>query len=164
MNGSTSLHELYDASYGRLVLQLFALCGDLADAEDAVQEAFVKAIGRGRAFDDLQNPEAWLRTVAVNHQRNSWRHAKVVRRFMASVPGQQTVPELDPDHVALMRALAELDHDQRTVVVLHYLADLGTAEIARELDLPEGTVKSRLSRGRERLAPLLDEREETDRV
>jgi RNA polymerase sigma-70 factor (sigma-E family) len=161
---STWLHELYDASYSRLVLQLFALCGDLADAEDAVQEAFVKAIGRGRAFDEVQNPEAWLRTVALNHQRNSWRHGKVVRMFVNTVPGRQTVPELDPNHVAVVRALAELDPDQRQVIVLRYLADLGTAEIARELGLPEGTVKSRLSRGRERLAPLLDEGEEVDHV
>lgn len=160
MGGSMLLHELYDASYGRLVLQLFALCGDLAEAEDAVQEAFVKAIGRGRGFDDVQNPEAWLRTVALNHQRNSWRHAKVVRRFVTAVPGPQALPELGPDHVAVVRALAALDADQRQVVVLRYLADLGTAEIARELGVPEGTVKSRLSRGRERLAPLLDEREE----
>jgi DNA-directed RNA polymerase specialized sigma24 family protein len=69
VTGPTSLHELYDASYGRLVLQLFAICGDLADAEDAVQEAFVKAIGKGRAFGQVRNPEAWLRTVAFNHQR-----------------------------------------------------------------------------------------------
>ena len=164
MSGSTWLHELYYASYGRLVLQLFALCGDLTDAEDAVQEAFVKAIGQGRAFDRVQNPEAWLRTVALNHQRNSWRHAKVVRKFATTVPGRQTAPELGPDHVAVVRALAELDPDQRQVVVLHYLADRGTAEIARELGVPEGTVKSRLSRDRERLAPLLDEREESDRV
>ena len=79
MAGSTTLHELYDASYGRLVLQVFALCGTLAEAEDAVQEAFVKAIGQGRAFDKVRNPEAWLRTVALNHQRNKWRHAKVIR-------------------------------------------------------------------------------------
>lgn len=164
MSGSTPLHELYDASYGRLVLQLFALCGDLADAEDAVQEAFVKAIGLGRAFGRVQNPEAWLRTVAVNHQRNSWRHAKVVRRFVTTVPGRQTAPELSPDHVAVVRALAELDPAQRQVVVLHYLADLATAEIANELGVPEGTVKSRLSRGRKRLAPMLDEKEETGRV
>jgi RNA polymerase sigma-70 factor (sigma-E family) len=164
VNGSTSLHELYDASYGRLVLQLFALCGDLTDAEDAVQEAFVKAIGKGRAFDRVQNPEAWLRTVALNHQRNSWRHAKVVRRFVAAVPGRQMAPELGPDHVAVVQALAELDPDQRQVVVLRYLADLSTAEIAHELGVPEGTVKSRLARGRGRLAPLLDEREETDHV
>ena len=63
-------------------------------------------------------------------------------------------------HVAIVAALAEVDPDQREVVVLHHLADLGTAEIAAELGVPEGTVKSRLSRGRARLAPLLDEREE----
>lgn len=164
MSRSAVLHELYDASYGRLVLQLYAICGDLADAEDAVQEAFVKAVGQGRAFDRVLNPEAWLRTVALNHQRNSWRHAKVVRRFVSAVPGGQNVPELGPDHVAVVQALAELDPDQRQVVVLRYLADLGTAEIAHELGVPEGTVKSRLSRGRERLAPMLDDREESDHV
>ena len=164
MGESTSLPEQYDASYGRLVLQLFALCGDLADAEDAVQEAFVKAISKGRSFAGIRNPEAWLRTVALNHQRNSWRHAKVVRRFATTVPGPRSVPALGPDHVAVVRALADLDPDQRHVVVLHYLADLGIAEIAEELGVPEGTVKSRLSRGRSRLAPLLDEREETDHV
>jgi RNA polymerase sigma-70 factor (sigma-E family) len=162
--GSTSLHDLYDASYDRLVVQLFGLCGDLTQAEDAVQEAFVKAIGQGRAFDRVQNPEAWLRTVALNHQRNTWRHAKVVRRFVTSLPGSQAAPELSPDHVAVVQALAELDRDQRQVVVLRYLADLGPAEIAHELGLPEGTVKSRLSRARERLAPLLDDRMEADRA
>ncbi|HWJ66487.1 MAG TPA: SigE family RNA polymerase sigma factor [Nocardioides sp.] len=162
MSGSVSLGDVYDASYGRLVLQLFALCGDLADAEDAVQEAFVKAIGQGRRFDRVLNPEAWLRTTALNHQRNSWRHAKVVRRFATTVPGPQSVPELGPDHVAMVQALAQLDPDQRAVVVLRYLADLGTAEIAHELGVPEGTVKSRLSRSRERLAPMLDDREESD--
>ena len=164
MAGSAILPELYDASYGRLVLQLFALCGSLTEAEDAVQEAFVKAIGQGRAFDTVNNPEAWLRTVALNHQRNSWRHAKVVRRFVTTVPGSRAVPELGPDHVAIVRALTELDLDLRHVVTLRYLADMGTAEIAHELGVPEGTVKSRLSRARQRLASLLDDREEADRV
>jgi RNA polymerase sigma-70 factor (sigma-E family) len=162
VTGPASLHDLYDASYGRLVLQLFAICGNVTEAEDAVQEAFVKAIGQGRAFDRVQNPEAWLRTVALNHQRNNWRHAKVVRRFVSSVPGGQTAPELSPDHVAVVQALAVLDHDQRQVVVLRYLADMGTAEIAHEIGIPEGTVKSRLARARERLAPLLDDQREAD--
>ena len=59
-----------------------------------------------------------------------------------------------------MTALAQLPHDQRHVVVLHHLAGLGTAEIAAETGVAEGTVKSRLSRARSRLAELLDEREE----
>jgi RNA polymerase sigma-70 factor (ECF subfamily) len=67
--------------------------------------------------------------------------------------------EVGPHHVALVTALAELAMDLRLVVVLHHVADLGTAEIAVQLGIPEGTVKSRLSRGRARLAGLLDERE-----
>ena len=67
--------------------------------------------------------------------------------------------EAGPDHVAIVTALAQVDRDQREAVVLHYLADLGVAEIAAELGIPEGTVKSRLSRARVRLADLLDEKE-----
>jgi len=54
MSDSGFVHEVYDASYRRLVAQMYALCGDQADAEDAVQEAFVKAIGRARQFATLQ--------------------------------------------------------------------------------------------------------------
>ena len=61
-----------------------------------------------------------------------------------------------------MERAGPVDLDHRTVLVLHHLGDLGTAEIARELDIPEGTVKSRLARGRTRIAPLLDDREEHD--
>ena len=158
MGGSRAIGELYDAAYPRLVLQLFAICGDQVDAEDAVQEAFVKALATGAAFDRVDHPEAWLRKVALNHQRNVWRRTGVARRFLTSVPGPRQTAELDPDHVAVMDALSQLDLDHRTVLVLHHLADLGTAEIARELGIPEGTVKSRLARGRTRLAPLLDDR------
>ena len=158
MAGSRAIGELYDAAYPRLVLELFAICGDQTDAEDAVQEAFVRALATGAAFDRVDHPEAWLRTVALNHQRIVWRRTGVARRFLTRVPGQRQTAELDPDHVAVMDALARLDLDHRTVLVLHHLADLGTAEIARELGIPEGTVKSRLARGRTRLAPLLDDR------
>ena len=79
------VRELYEGCYRRLVGQLFAICGDLGEAEDAVQEAFVKALGH-RSFARLGNPEAWLRTVALNHLRNRWRHNEVgeVRAWQAS--------------------------------------------------------------------------------
>ena len=160
MAGTTDLDELYDASYRRLVVQLYAICGDLADAEDAVQEAFVTAIRKRRDFDRVDNPEAWVRTVALNRLRKGWRHASVVQRYQAKVPGPQANGDVGPDHVAIVTALSALERDQRDVVVLHHLADLGTAAIAAELGIPEGTVKSRLARARARLADLLDEREE----
>lgn len=160
MAGGPEVEELYDASYRRLVVQLYAICGDLSDAEDAVQEAFVIALRKEGDFRKVANPEAWIRTAALNNLRSRWRHASVVRRYQPRVPGPQVPVEVGPEHVAIVTALAQVDVDQREVVVLHYLADLGTAEIAAELAVPEGTVKSRLSRARARLADLLDEKED----
>jgi RNA polymerase sigma-70 factor (ECF subfamily) len=160
MRGALDLDALYAASYGRLVVQLYALCGDLAEAEDAVQEAFVTALRRPGRIAEVDNPEAWLRTVAVNRVRGGWRHASVVRRLQPRVPGPQTPVEVGPDHVALVRALGQLDQAVREVVVLFHLADLSVSDVAVELGIPEGTVKSRLARARTRLAVLLDESEE----
>ena len=151
-----AVREVYDASYRRLVVQLYALTGDLGEAEDAVQEAFVTALAH-RPFADLDNPEAWLRTVALNHVRSRWRHLDVVRRLRTKVPGPTPADEVGPEHVDLVEALARLDEPHRTTVVLHYLADRSVAEVARELGIPEGTVKTRLHRGRQLLAPLLGE-------
>jgi len=164
MRREDPVREVYDASYRRLVVQLFALTGDLADAEDAVQEAFVAALGKGHAFAHLDNREAWLRTVALNHVRNRWRHKKVARRLQTKLPGPTAAGEVGPEHVALVEALAKLDLPHRTVVMLYYLADRSVGDISSELGVPEGTVKTRLARSRELLAPLLSESEEADHV
>lgn len=164
MSDSGFVREVYDASYRRLVAQLFALCGDQAEAEDAVQEAFVKAIGRPRQLAALDNPEAWLRTVALNHVRNRWRHLAVVRRVLPQLPGVQHDIELSPDHVALVAALRKVSVELREVVTLHHIADLPVREVARTLGVPEGTVKARLVKGRALLAELLTETEESNHV
>jgi RNA polymerase sigma-70 factor (ECF subfamily) len=65
--------------------------------------------------------------------------------------------DVGPEHVAIVTALQELDAGQREAVVLHYLADLPVAEVAVQLGVAEGTVKSRLARARDRLAALLDD-------
>jgi RNA polymerase sigma-70 factor (ECF subfamily) len=158
------VQEVYDASYRRLVVQVLAIGGDLTEAEDAVQEAFLKAVGRAQSFAALDNPEAWLRTVALNHLRNRWRHAGIVRRMQPKMPAPAEPVELGPDHVALIAALGKLDHPLRVAVVLHYLADLSIADVAVELRIPEGTVKTRLARSRQLLAPLLSDQEEADHV
>lgn len=161
MRAPDLIDELYAASYGRLVVQMLALCGNQTDAEDAVQEAFVQALRHRDRLAFVDRPEAWLRTAALNHLRNGWRHGKVVRRLAVRVPGPGSVLELGPDHVALVAALQQLDSAGREVVVLHHLADLTVDDIAHQLGLPPGTVKSRLSRSRARLAALLDD--STDR-
>lgn len=154
------LDVLYAACYRRLVVQMYAICGVMADAEDAVQEAFITAIRKRRTLQGVQNPEAWIRTVALHRLHHGWRHAAVVRRHQAADRGPEPTVGVGPEHVALVTALRRLDPGQREVVVLHHLADLSVAEIAADLGLPVGTVKSRLGRGRARLGELLAEREE----
>src|SRR3954471_16116529 len=87
MSATVDLNELYDASYRRLVVQIYAICGNLAEAEDAVQDAFVTALRKRSQLARLHNPEAWIRVVALNSVRHGWRHASVVRRYQAKVPG-----------------------------------------------------------------------------
>ena len=63
--------------------------GDVAEAEDAVQDAFVAALRKQRELRRVANPEAWVRTAALNRLRNTWRHASVVRLYQRKVPGPQ---------------------------------------------------------------------------
>jgi RNA polymerase sigma-70 factor (ECF subfamily) len=149
------LAALYAGCYRRLVAQLAAALGDLAEAEDAVQEAFVRAAARWPTVRRADNPEAWLRTVALNVARSRWRRLRVARKFAPRLV--ETLPGAEPglDRAALVAALRKLPQAQREVLVLHHMADLPVADIAETLRLPEGTVKARLSRGRAALAVLL---------
>jgi RNA polymerase sigma-70 factor (sigma-E family) len=152
------IHDLYLASYQRLVLQLYPLTGDLGEAQEVVQEAFVKLLASPGRISVLDNPEAWLRTVAVKLARSRRRRGRVLERLLGRVgAGATDVPGASPDHVALMAALRTLPAGQRETIALHYLADLPVTEVAELLQISVGTVKSRLSRGRTALARLLGE-------
>jgi len=151
------VHEVYDASYRRLVGQLVGITGSLAEAEDVVQEAFVRACDHARTFRATDNPEAWLRTVAVNLARSRWRRLKRWSGLVPSLVDRTVGDGLSPDHVALVEALKRLPEAQREAIALHHIADLPVHEIAATLGVPVGTVKARLSRGRVALAALLSE-------
>jgi RNA polymerase sigma-70 factor (ECF subfamily) len=149
-----SLRDVFDASYRKLVVQLYAITSDVDEAEDVVQEAFVRAAAAGRRFLRVDNHEAWLRRTAVNVHRSRWRKLRNGRRAR-----DRMLPPPDPealeDHVVIITALRALPEAQRQVIALHDLADLPVHEIAAQLGVPEGTVKSRHSRGRDALALLL---------
>jgi RNA polymerase sigma-70 factor (ECF subfamily) len=152
------LQELYEATYRRLVAQLAATTGDVAEAEDLVQEAFARALARWPQVRSLESPEAWIRVVAMNLARSKWRRATrgaaVMLRLRAS---HQETPPPSPDHVALVEAMRKLPPAQREALVLFHVADLSVEAIARQLHVPTGTVKARLSRGRTALAADLDD-------
>ena len=169
MEGDDPVRAVYDVSYARLVAQLLAICGSLHEAEDLVQEAFLSAMTHRRTFEEVANKEAWLRTAALNRLRNRWRRDRVVRRVLPRLragfaEATDLGPAASPDHIALVAALARLSPAMRETVVLHYVADLPVSEVARELDVPVGTVKARLARARKQLADLLTDLEEANHV
>ena len=163
MADSAYVREIYEASYRRLVTQAYAVAGDHVEAEDAVQESFARAVAAGSRFRHLDNPEAWLRTVALNVIRRRWRRARLFSSLSPRLVTPSDVPGISEDHVAVVDALRALPFQQRETVALFYLGDLSIQEIAATLSVAEGTVKSRLMRGRAALAGKLSTTVEADR-
>lgn len=150
------MEALYAAAYSRLVAVVTAVGRDRVEAEEAVQEAFVRLIGQWPRVSRYDDPEAWLRKVALGflskRQRSLHRGLRALSRHGAAGPA----PGPDGNRVDLDRALGVLPRIHREVIVLQHLG-LDVAEIARTLNIPVGTVKSRLSRARNTLGPLLTE-------
>ena len=156
-----TLQEVFDASYSRLVVQLYGVVGNAGEAEDLVQDAFVRASAQGSRFLAVDNPEAWLRRTAINLHRNRWRKLRNFSRIRPKLESRADLTGLD-EHLVVVDALRRISEQHREVLALHYLADLSVADIATALGVPEGTVKSRLMRGREALAAVLRNEGEDD--
>ena len=157
------VREVYEASYRRLVAQAYAVAGDRVEAEDAVQEAFARAVAAGDRFRRVDNPEAWLRTVALNVLRRRWRRASLFRALTPRLATPADVPGISEDHVAVVQGLRSLPFQQRETLALFYLGDLSVQEIAATLGVADGTVKSRLTRGRTALAAVMKTTLEAER-
>ncbi|MBA2390230.1 MAG: SigE family RNA polymerase sigma factor [Geodermatophilaceae bacterium] len=147
--------EFYAATNRAATAQVYAMIGNWHEAQEAVQEAYARALARWRQVSTYDDPLAWVRTVAYRVSVSRWRKAK---RLVFSVPIDTAgVPDPMENHVALVAGLQRLPASQREALVLHYLVDLPVAQIAAQLGVPEGTVKARLSRGRSAMAELLGE-------
>jgi len=149
--------HLYAACYSRLVSIVAVAAGNRGDAEEAVQEAFVRLLRHWPAVSRYQDPEAWVRRVAFRLLSNRMRKTRngVRATFRLGLTTKTTEPS--PDRVDVAQALKSLPLAQRQAVVLHHLVGLDVAQVAATLGVPVGTVKSRLGRARAALAPLLAE-------
>ena len=147
---------LYHAHFNRLATQLYAYLGDHAEAQDVTQEAFCRALERWDRIVRYDDPSAWVRRVAWNLATSRLRRVRVAARHLAR-QREEYAPGPEPDHVALVRALASLPAPRRKAIVLHDLCHVSVAEIAAEEGVAEGTVRSWLSRGRTELAAYFSE-------
>jgi RNA polymerase sigma-70 factor (sigma-E family) len=147
------LEALYRAHAAEALRLGYLLTGDRTLAEDLVQDAFVRVLGR---FHDLRNKDAfwwYLRRTIVNLARSTFRRRRVERAWLSSQRLDETAPARGDlgERDRLRHALMKLRPEQRAAIVLRFYEDLSEADTAEALGVPLGTVKSTVSRGLERL-------------
>jgi RNA polymerase sigma-70 factor (sigma-E family) len=151
--------EFFADNYDEVVRSLALAIGDRQRAEDAAQEAFAKAYRRWPAVAQMERPVGWVLVVATNQVRR-W-ITRNDRRFQP-VPAEEVDDHADgvSTETALREALEGLPPRQRATVVLRYLCDLSTADVADALGCSQGTVKSALHSALRRLRVELDDEDE----
>jgi RNA polymerase sigma-70 factor (sigma-E family) len=147
--------EFYQGSRQRLLGFVYLLTNDLVEAQDVVQEAYMKAWQHWSSIDRYDDPEAWLRVVANRIAVSRWRRVRNRARAYLRHGPDDPVPAPGVNTVVVVEALRRLPEEQRTAIGLHYLLGLPVADVARETGVPVGTVKARLHRGRAALATHL---------
>lgn len=145
------LENLMDRYENTLYRAALAILGDAHEAEDAVQDAFLRCLEKAPTFENPTHEKAWLLRVTVNgcksRLRSPWR-----RR---TAPLLDTYPAAGPEEESLMETIGKLPAKDRTVIHLYYYEGYQTAEIAELTGWREGTVRSRLTRARDKLGALL---------
>ena len=145
--GSASdLEALFEAHWPRAHRAAYLVVHDAALAEDIAQEGFLAAIRSLDRFDRGRPFGPWLHRIVVNRAIDAAR-ARNLRREAELTDGSAVEDAREPVDSSVLAALAGLPPEQRAVVVLRHLLGYTPGEIARTLDLPRGTVNSRLRRG-----------------
>ena len=156
--GMAYFEELYERYATDVLRVCYFYLGDRQKAEDVCQDVFVRLITTSPQLQEGRE-KAWLLKVALNRCRDLWRGAWLKRVVLGS-PAFELVPapdEIDSlaDRQEIMQAINQLPTAFKEVILLHYYQGYGISEIAEMMELPEGTISSRLSRGRKKLESIL---------
>jgi RNA polymerase sigma-70 factor (sigma-E family) len=149
-----SLGELYVRFAPGGLRLAYLMTGDRATAEDLVQEAFVRFVGRLHSVKDLRAFDAYLRRTVINLSKNHFRRRAIERSDLARQAGEGQLVREERDvteYEAMRQALLVLPVRQRAAIVLRYYEDLPEAQIAEVLRCRPATVRSLVSRGLETL-------------
>ena len=165
LNGDEAAWQTIVRTHRRKVFNIaYKFVGNVDEAEDLSQEVFIKVFRSLGTFDRRANFQTWLysvtRNLCIDHYRALRKEREAMNRdldidVLAPASHDRNPHQLleSQDQAALLRrALDRLPEAMRTAVVLRDLQELSYEDIARTLDLPDGTVKSRISRGRAELA------------
>jgi RNA polymerase sigma-70 factor (ECF subfamily) len=165
---SSAMGALLERHYDRIRAVCCRIAGDTRDGEDATQDALLRIVSNLHAFDQRSSFSTWAYRIATNSALDELRRRQ--RRPVSVDPNsspshEDTAPglseQIDPltsmeieriaDQMLMSDAINELSEDHRCVVILRDVAGLEYSEVAAALNIPEGTVKSRLARARQDL-------------
>lgn len=157
-DSSAYFSELYEKYATDVLRMCYFYLADRQKAEDVVQDVFVRLITTNPELQEGRE-KAWLLKVAMNRCRDLWRGAWLKRVVLGS-PAFELVAAPDEygqmaDQQEMMGAVNQLPTMFKEVILLHYYQGYGISEIAEMMDLPEGTISSRLSRARKKLESIL---------
>lgn len=144
-----------------LLAMAFVLTGDLSAAQDLTQEALLRTWVRWSRVASYDDPQAWTRRVLYNLAMSHKRRDRVRRE--SSVGRPRSIPAPSESHIVLATALRSLPDNQVHALVLHDGAGLSITEVATVMEVPEGTVKSWLSRGRTAAAKAMNSTNSTSK-
>src|ERR1700721_2613279 len=151
-SAADGFHNLVDAHYEALFRYAYRLAGTAVEAEDLTQEAFGKAVTRLSQLREHERAKAWLfrilRNLYLHKIRDEKRHRIIPLDSVGDLPERATseTPEIEPEK--LQEALNELEEGFRTPLILFYFEEFSYRDIAEQMDLPIGTVMSRLARAK----------------
>lgn len=140
--------------YPLLVGFLSLYTSDHAASEEIAQESLTRLCSSWKKVRRMDNPDRWLRRVAINLARSRYRRWRSESRAVERLSARTREAHNDIDvatRLSVRRAIAALPDRQKAVIVLHYYCDLPFREVAETLDLPEGTVKSLAHRAAEHM-------------
>ena len=157
-----TVQELVALYQNNLFAAAFNVCKNAQDAEDIVQDTFIRYYTLNKEFDNEQHIRAWLLRVAINKAKNAnhtfWRRNKLsIEDYM------ETLTFETPQSENLFETVMQLPEKYRIVIHLYYYEDYSVREIADILRLSESNVKVRLSRGRSLLKKVLKEEWDDDK-
>ena len=156
------LELLIDRYQKNLFAAAFNVCANAQDAEDVVQDTFLQYYSANKQFTDEEHIKAWLLRVAINKAKDVTRRSR--RKNTVSLEELTTeIPFEDPAVETFFDEVMNLPERYRVAIHLFYYEDMAVKDIANCLQLSEGSVKMRLSRGRDLLKERLTEDDDHDR-
>ncbi len=149
--------QLYNADLTRLCI---SLCGDKSEAEDLLQDTWLKALKHYNKYDVTKPFDKWLYSICVNTYKNSinsaffrkrkcFQNDEEERLFFSSI--EDIADDNREDYLELHKAIRSLSKNHRIIIVLYYFKDYSIKDISQIMNIPTGTVKSRLSTARSQI-------------